>query len=68
MPKSPAAHTKVCGRCNTRYGIEEWHALESRGSLGSNDVGAFVTDWPEAAAVDLRTCRSCGATLAMRAG
>ena len=68
MPKSPAPRVKMCGRCNTRYAADEWRALESRGSLASSEVRTFVSGWPDAAAVELRMCRACGATLAMRAG
>ena len=67
MPKSPVPRMKVCGRCNTRYGMEEWRALESRGSLGSTEIRPFVSGWPESSAIELRLCRSCGTTLAMRA-
>jgi ribosomal protein L40E len=68
MPKTPATRMKVCGRCNTRYGADEWRALESRGSIASSELRSIVNGWPDAAAVELRSCRSCGATLAMRAG
>jgi len=56
---------KPCTQCGRSFAPEAWGALDLVDRITSERVRAFVTSWPDAEVVEVRTC-DCGHALARR--
>jgi hypothetical protein len=62
-PKARAVH---CGRCRHEYPAEAWRRLEVVERIGADRIRPLVTSWPNGIAIEIRRCRSCGASIARK--
>ena len=55
-----------CSRCARAYGADTWGALNLVGRITSEQIGEFVTSWPDSEVIEVRSC-ACGQALARKA-
>jgi len=55
-----------CSRCARAYGADTWGALNLVGRITSEQIGEFVTSWPQSEVIEVRSC-ACGQALARKA-
>jgi hypothetical protein len=55
-----------CSVCGAVYSDEEWRSLRLTERIGASEVRRLVLGWSEAACIEVRGCRRCGRSIAVK--